>query len=299
MLTISVIIPAYNYADYIGHTINSVLSQTYPIKEIIVVNDGSTDNTAEVLASYCDRIQVIYQKNQGLSAAKNVGANHATGDLLAFLDADDIWLPHKLERQVDRFIVEPNLGLVHCGLEIIDATGCVTDRQMNGLEGWVAQEMLKLSRPVILGGGSGAVIPRNTFLSVGDFDPGVSVSHDWDMYYRIARSQEVGFVPEVLLQYRVHGQNMHSNVQKMERDMLLCFSKAFGKENLSEISNLRRQAYGNLHRMLAGSFFQAKQPLSFMYHFLKSLWFTPNSFLYFLDFPRRWWQRQKLITGIR
>jgi glycosyltransferase involved in cell wall biosynthesis len=294
MLTISAIIPAYNYAEYIQHTINSVLSQTYPIKEIIVVNDGSTDNTAKVLANYGDRIQVITQKNQGLSAAKNVGANHATGDLLAFLDADDIWLPHKLERQVDRFIVEPNLGLVHCGLEIIDATGCVIDRQVNGLEGWVVKEMLKLSRPVILGGGSGAVIPRNTFLSIGDFDPRVSVSHDWDMYYRIARSQKVGFVPEVLLQYRVHGQNMHSNVRKMERDMLLCFSKAFENENLSEIKNLRRQAYGNLHRMLAGSFFQDKQHLSFGSHLLKSLWLTPENFLYFIDFPRRWWQRKKI-----
>lgn len=292
MITVSVVIPAYNYAHFLEKALHSVFKQTYPIKEIIVVNDGSTDNTAELLAHYSDRIQIIHQNNQGLSAAKNVGATHATGDLLAFLDADDIWLPQKLERQVQRFILEPNLGLVHCGLEIIDAKGCVQNREINGLEGWVGNEMLKLSRPVILGGGSGAVIPRNTFLSVGEFDRRLSVSHDWDMYYRIARCQKVGFVPEVLLQYRVHGQNMHENVRKMEQDMLLCFAKAFQNETSSEIQISRRRAYGNLHRMLAGSFFHSKQFLPFSIDLFKSLWMTSDSWVYLLNFPRRWWQRK-------
>src|SRR5262245_16589489 len=164
MSEVSVIIPAYNHSRYIGKAIESVLRQTLPAREVIIVDDGSTDATDEVLARYQNRIRVKRQRNSGVAAARNCGAEIATGDLLAFLDADDMWLPRKLELQVERFAKGIDLGIVHCGTEDIDDRGQALCQHLDGLEGVVFRELLLLRRPVILGGGSGIVIPRAVFL---------------------------------------------------------------------------------------------------------------------------------------
>src|SRR5437870_11720 len=98
---VSVIIPNYNYAHYVSQAIDSVLAQTYPHREVIVINDGSTDNSAEVLRSYGDSIRWIDQENRGQSVARNRGIEESRGDLVAFLDGDDAWLPTKLQRQIE------------------------------------------------------------------------------------------------------------------------------------------------------------------------------------------------------
>src|SRR5215472_561278 len=100
---ISVIIPAYNHARFLTPAIESVLSQTMEPSEIVVVDDGSTDETSSVLGTFGRQIRVVRQKNQGVAAARNRGAELATGEYLAFLDADDLWLPRKLEMQLNRF----------------------------------------------------------------------------------------------------------------------------------------------------------------------------------------------------
>jgi hypothetical protein len=140
-----------------------------------------------------------------VSAARNAGAALAQGDLLAFLDADDVWLPDKLEAQAARFAADPALGLVHCAVEEIDGEGRALRTRMDGMEGRVAEEMLLFRRAVILGGGSGAVVTRARFEEVGGFDESLGTSADWDLHHRIARRSDVGFVPRVLLRYRVHG----------------------------------------------------------------------------------------------
>lgn len=294
--TVSVVIPAYNYGRFLGQAIDSVLAQTFPVSEVIVVDDGSTDGTSKVLAHYGDCIRAICQENQGVSMAANRGAELASGDLLAFLDADDVWLPRKLELQVERFLAEPDLGLVHCGYEEIDTKGMVLCQHLDGLEGWVADEMLLFRRSVILGGGSGAIIPRATFLSVGGFDPQVSISQDWDLHYRIACRQKVGFVPEVLLRYRVHSLNRHTNINRMEHDMLLAYAKAFSNAD-PQLRRLRRRAYGNLHMVLAGSFFTVRQPRDVFRHIMRSLWLTPGNCTRVLGFPLRWWRRRRPSRG--
>ena len=121
------------------------------------------DGTADVLASYGNRIRVVRQQNRGVAAARNSGAGIAAADLLAFLDADDAWLPHKLELQIARFVCEPRLGLVHCGVEDIDEEGSFLRKRLDGLEGQVATELLLFQQPVILGGGSGHCYPRVVF----------------------------------------------------------------------------------------------------------------------------------------
>ena len=173
----------------------------------------------------------------------------------------------------------------------MDANGAALGCQLDGMEGLVASEMLFFRRPVILGGGSGAVVRREFFQAVGGFDESLTTSADWDLYYRIACSHPVAFVPEVLLRYRIHGSNMSRNVRAMERDMLRGFAKAFAPDNPG-VQPLRRLAYGRLHAMLAGSFFQAGDYWSFLRHAARSLVLTPSSGARFAAFPLRKWQKR-------
>lgn len=287
--SVSVIIPNYNNARFLGQAIDSALAQTLPPREVIVVDDGSTDGSPQVLDGYGDRIRVIRQRNQGVAVARNTGAAIASGDLLAFLDSDDTWLPHKLERQVGRFAAEPTLGLVHGGYEVIDAAGAVLHRNVDGMEGWVAREMLLL-RPAVVTSGSSIVIPRQVFEFVGGFDPDrhLRPSEDFDLCFRIADRFKVGFVPDVLMRYRQHCGNAHTDVASMERATLLIFEKIFRNPD-QRLGHLRRSAYGNLHMVLAGSFFSAWRPLSFVKHALKSVWLKPANCSYLLGYPLRRW----------
>ena len=114
MKTVSVIIPFHSHIDWLYEAIESVLAQSYPIHEIILVNDGSKENMTEFIAKYGDKIQYVYQENAGPAAARNNGIRHATGDYIAFEDSDDIWLPSKLEKQV-AFMEETSAKWSHVG----------------------------------------------------------------------------------------------------------------------------------------------------------------------------------------
>src|SRR5256885_14948309 len=127
MPAVSVVIPAHNAAPWLGDTVRSVLAQTYRDFEVIVVNDGSTDSTGTVTASFGQRIRCVEQPNQGLPAARNTGIRHARGDWIAFLDADDLWLKDKLERQMSVLTEAQNLTWVYCDAYMFDdATGATT-----------------------------------------------------------------------------------------------------------------------------------------------------------------------------
>lgn len=285
--TISVVIPAYNYAHFVGQTLDSVLAQTLSPHEIIVVDDGSTDDTPKVLSSYGERLKVLRKPNGGLPAARNSGVEISTGDYLAFVDADDLWLPQKLEKQIALFAPNPAIALVHCGVQDIDKNGQPLRDHLDGMSGNVADEMLFFQRAVILGGGSATIVTRRAYDEVGGFDVGLTGhSEDWDFYFRIARRHEVGFVPEVLVQYRLHSSNMHHNVAAMDRSMLRAYDKAFADPD-PHLQRLRRRAYGNLHMMLAGSYFGNGQPRQFARHAFKSLLYAPGNIARLLGFPLR------------
>ncbi len=283
---VSVIIPNYNYANYVCEAIDSALNQTYENIEVIVVDDGSTDGSREVLESYGDKITTIFNDNAGVSVARNNGVKSSGGKYVAFLDADDIWLPQKLAKQVKLFENERDLGLVHVGVEEFDSTEHSLNTRLEGMSGSVSHEFLLFERPVVLGGGSGLMITREIFNEVEGFDPMLLTSADWDLFYRISRRYKIGFVSEVLLKYRIHGSNMHGNIKRMEREMLYGFEKAFNEQS-ADVQNIKRQAYGNLHKTLAGSYFQAGQYGDFLRHAFKSLYLKPNNFGYFAKYPIR------------
>jgi glycosyltransferase involved in cell wall biosynthesis len=280
---VSVIIPNYNYAKYIAETIDSVLAQTYPNLEVIVVDDGSKDDSLKILRSYGDKITVIEQKNQGVARARNIGTAYSNGEYIAFLDADDVWLPEKLERQMEKFFANEEIGFVHCSMTFISPNGDIIGENRNGMEGNVAGEFLRLRRGVVVGAGSTGIVKRNIFDEVGGFDTRLSTSADWDFCYRLARNHEIGFIIKPLVLYRIHNSNMHANIKAMEHDMLLSFEKAFA----DEIPANRRECYGNLHLTLAGSYFRAQNYADFIRHSLKSIWLKPTNFTYFAQFPLR------------
>src|SRR5688572_4346072 len=291
-LTVSVIIPTYNYGRFISEAIDSVFAQTYQPREVIVVDDGSTDETMNVLAQYEDRVRIIRQDKSGPAMARNAGAQAASGELLAFLDADDVWMPRKLELQVERFRADPELGLIHCGVEETDEAGATLRRRRDGREGRMADELLPMERPVVVGSFSAAIIPASVFKSVAGFATELPAVEDWDLCYRIARQYRIGFVPEVLFKYRLHGMNSHLDLPRRERAVFRAYAKAF-----AEISphgyRLRRRAYGNLHMALAARFYASRQPVGALLHAIKSLWFRPRA----VSLPIRWWRQQRALRA--
>lgn len=283
---VSVIIPNYNYANYLREAIESVLSQTYKNIEIFVVDDGSKDNSAEVLGEFGDQIHTIFQQNAGVAAARNNGVANSKGDFIAFLDADDVWLPNKIEMQVERFLTDKKLGLVHVAVQEINATGENLDTRFDGLSGEVSHELLLLERGVVLGGGSGMMIPREVFNEVGGFDLRLSTSADWDLFYQISSRYPISLVSEILLKYRIHGSNMHGNIPRMEREMLIGFEKAFSVAG-SKNQKIKKNAYGNLHKILAGSYFRSGNYTGFVLNAVKSICLTPKNVMHFAQFPIR------------
>ena len=286
MTTISVIIPTYNYDRFLREAIDSVLEQTYPAHEIIVVDDGSTDDTPRILAAYGDCIRVIRQQNLGASAARNAGIAAARGQWLSFLDSDDVWRPRKLERDASRIAADPGLGIVHCGAEQFDQTGKTLAVFLGGLEGWVALDLLRLDREVIAAPGSGLTVRKTAAEEIGGYDPRLAAAEDWDFCYRLACRNRAGFIPEVLARYRQHGSGRHLNIGNMGNGMLLALEKAFQSSDPA-VQALRKHTYGYLHRVLAGCYFQSRQPRLFLRHMIESLRHDRRNLGYFAAYPLR------------
>jgi len=287
MPRISVVIPTYNYGRFIAEAIESVLGQTVVPGEIVVVDDGSADDTGAVVQGFGDRVRYVRQENRGVSEARNRGVAETTGELVAFLDADDTWEPTKLEKQVERFAADAEVGLVHCGMREFDS---VTDEtlgfRVEGGDGQVAEELLVWERPVVNVSGSAVMVSRKAFEEAGGFDPRLKCGEDWDLCYRIARRYKVGFVPEPLVNYRIHGAAAHHNVENMELGMGMFYEKAFATDDPG-VLRLKRRAYGNYHRVMAGSYLHAGRWGKFVEHSAKSLLNRPSNIGYFLGYPLR------------
>lgn len=285
MQTVSVIIPSYNYGRFLRQAIQSVLDQTIKPHEVIVVDDGSTDDSKEIARSFGDSIIAIEQNNAGVAAARNKGSEIATGDLLAFLDSDDYWHPEKLEKQLQKFSSDPEIGFVHCGSTYVDENGVFIKDYVVGEEGWVADELLKFE-PVVVA--NTLVIKRELFTKVGGFDTNRELhpSEDWDLCYRLSRICRLGFVREPLLYYRQHGTGGHTNIERMERAMMIAFEKAF-QDPAKEVQRFRRQAYANLYLVLAGSYYHAGGVVKSIFIAIKAIVQSPLIIPKFFTFPFR------------
>lgn len=207
---ISVIIPSYNAARYVAEAVESSLDQTLPPLEVIVVDDGSTDETGEILRRYGDRIRLVRQPNGGLPNARNRGIRESRGDLIALLDADDVWVPDKLEKQWRRLRDHPDAGLVHSDFLYWFTEG---DEKVpsNGLNRERSGQCLG---KMFLGNGvnsSTALIRRACLDRVGLFDESLRACEDYDFFLRFARHYEFAYVDEQLALYRQHASNMSAD----------------------------------------------------------------------------------------
>lgn len=252
MPKVSVIIPAYNAGTYLAETVRSVLAQTFMDFEVIISDDGSADNTAAVARSFSDpRVRYRHQKNAGVSAARNNGAELATGDYLAFLDADDLFHPKNLEKKVALLEKDATLSLVFADCNIIDGESRSTGEMLVGKDEKVFENLL-LWNGTVIPGPSSILVTRKAFESCGGFDPAFSTAADQDFFFRIARRHRCAHIPETLTAYRKHGTNMHMNIALMERDHIGVYVKA-AQAGFFKTDAFRKKCFGNLYLILAGS----------------------------------------------
>ena len=157
---------------------------------------------------------------------------------------------------------------------------------VGGREGWVAADILRLDGEVITGPGSTVMVPRRVAEAVGGFDETLLPTEDWDFCYRVARRYRIGYVAAPLVLYRRHGKDDHLDISGLERSWLRALEKAFGGSN-GDLQHLRRHSYGRLHRILAGCYFQAGLPRSFLRHAVASVRHDPRNLAYFASYPLR------------
>lgn len=204
---ITVVIPTYNRAHIVGEAIQSVLDQQYPNLELIVVDDGSADDTERAVQPFLSNIKFLRKPNGGPASARNHGIAAATGELVAFLDSDDLYLPGKLARQVRQFQAEPETVLAYCWFLISDGDGRLRMGRRCRLHGSAYRELLGecMKGPLYP---SAVMIRRTALEQAGTFDETMRIADDTDLFCRIARIGPIGLIPEPLVQLRRFGDNV-------------------------------------------------------------------------------------------
>ncbi len=214
MVLVSTIIPVYDQERYVASAIDSALAQTFRDMEILAVDDGSTDRTPGILATYGNRIRVLRKPNGGVATALNEGIRHARGDWIAWLSSDDLWEPTKLERQVAAAEREPRPGLVYSDAWIIDSEGRILRRTLPPPAVQGAKLVSALVRRCFINGAS-VVMRRDLFERFGFFNERDQVACDYDMWLRLALAGvRFAHVPEPLARYRIHPEQ--DSVRKRE-----------------------------------------------------------------------------------
>ncbi|MGI8499583.1 MAG: glycosyltransferase [Hassallia sp.] len=248
MPKISVIIPAYNCAKTIKETIESVLNQSFTDFELLVINDGSTDSTLDIVSQIEDcRIKIFSYKNAGGNVSRNRGINHAVGEFISFLDADDIWTPEKLATQLQAIDKNPTTKVAYSWTDYIDENGkFVSSGTHISLNGNVYEQLLVKN---FLENGSNPLICRDALLAVGGFDESLVAGQDWDMWLRLARDFNFVAVPEVQILYRISANSVSCNLARQEKACLQVLNKAYSTSPES-LQHLKAYSFANLYKYL-------------------------------------------------
>jgi len=258
---VSVVIPAYNHGRFVGEAIQSVLDQTFQDFELIVVDDGSTDHTREVVTTFPDpRVRYIYQSNRGQAAARNAGILASGGEYVAFLDDDDVWLPTKLELQVQVLDSQPNVALVCSDLYVFDEESGATlgrlwhDRPFHH---WIEPEeatrdpLKALLRRGCFIAPTVAMARRESLIAVWGFDESLERNHeDWDLFVRFCQRFAIAAIDVPLARNRQHSTNTHRNWVYMCESSIAVYNKALREFSLAddEIQMVERRLAGALSR---------------------------------------------------
>jgi len=270
---VSVIIPSYNSGKFLSTAIDSALNQTFKALEVIVVDDGSTDNTVQVAESYGDRVTLHQQKNAGAAEARNNGAKIANGKWLAFLDADDIWEPIKIETQLSQ-----------CGDYVWSHTDSVFIG--SGQDGSVRTSELAphhsgnvLPELVVTNtvGTSTVMVQKEAFFEVSGFDKSLRALQDWDLWLKLAAQHALGYIDEPFTQYRVHEQSTSRNPKRTLHYHLEVINRTFSPGGVGEaLPHLRKEALASSFNVLAHISEESKAPLFALVCAFKALWYRPS-----------------------
>jgi glycosyltransferase involved in cell wall biosynthesis len=251
MARVSIIVPAYNAAEFLPEALDSILRQTYPHWEVVVVDDGSTDDTAAIVEGFIPifrgRLGYLYQDNRGAAAARNTAIRACRGELIALLDADDVWLEKRLERCVGLLDMDPEVGLVHGQVMRVDREGKLLGEPPNPqakyLSGRIARHIYARRAHIL----APTVLFRRRCLDVaGFFDESFQATEDRDLWYRIARSFPVAYLSEVLAYYRVSPGSLSREWERSRASQLQFFEKHRSAGLASALEY--RQGLANLHR---------------------------------------------------
>jgi len=248
---VSIIIPTYNRADLLGDALSSVFAQCYRDFEVIVVDDGSTDNTAEVLRPLAeqDLIRYIHQKNAGEAAARNKGLLEARGRYIAFLDSDDLFEPEKLKLQTEFLQNHPEVGLVHSGYIKFDNAGNnLGYRDASWFSGSIYPQILLYWTTLMAV--DAVLIPRIVFEHVGLFNETLRTGPDLDMWRRIARRYPFAFINKSLARVRVHEGNISGNKMDAAEGFSKYLNTAFEDDPALPL-RFRQRAFSKMYSSMA------------------------------------------------
>ncbi|MBE9062861.1 glycosyltransferase [cf. Phormidesmis sp. LEGE 11477] len=245
----SVIVPVYNGAQTIHATIESVLQQTAQDFELVVVDDGSTDTTLEVVSKFDDpRLSVFSYHNAGVATSRNRGAAHASGKYISFIDADDLWTPDKLALQLEALESTPKTAVAYSWTDYIDQEGRFIEKaQRVAFSGDVYAKLLLRN---FLESASNVTIHRQTFLKLGGFDLSLSGAADWDFFLRLAKHYPFVAVPHLGVLYRLLDSSMSANLAAQEKECLTVLDRAYEQAS-PNLQPLKQQSLGQLYRYLS------------------------------------------------
>jgi glycosyltransferase involved in cell wall biosynthesis len=255
---VTVAIPAYNAMEYLPETLKSVLNQTYPDFEVIIVNDGSTDNIVEWFTGIKDpRVKLISQINRGLAGARNTGIENARGEYIALVDADDVWESTKLEKQIRLLDDDDDLEVTYTWASLINEKGeSIGKIHKTEIEGKIWEQLLERNpiKP------SSVVLRRSCFDRVGLFDENLrSFVEDWDMWLRLAKLYSFRAVKEPLLYYRERSSSVSKNWDAMQKSYQIVIEKAFA-DAPAEIMPRKQISYSLAYIHLAFQAMQSQNP---------------------------------------
>jgi glycosyltransferase involved in cell wall biosynthesis len=287
-MKISAVIPAYNNAQFLKEAIDSILKQTHPIDEIIIVDDGSTDQTQQIADSFGDQITYIKQQNQGPSAARNNGILAAKGSWIAFLDADDQWTPHKIERQLSALKSEPALKLIAADMAEVNQAGDLWFKSVlakhNQLEQFRAlngkplpNALASLATKNFIPTGT-VFVERAVLIEAECFNPQIRFGEDLELWAKIACNHPITCLPEVMMLRRQHSNNATQNSEAMLKDLVKVMQsvKKWGSDKLKEQNRDANQLVASALCDLGYWYFSQDNHQEALKHFLKSLKESPS-----------------------
>lgn len=281
---VSVIIPVYNAKNYITETLDSVLNQTYHNFEILVINDGSSDGSEKIIKEYAlrdPRLRLIDKLNSGVSDTRNRGIMEAKGDIIFFLDADDVWNKNNIEEKV-KYLQSKKVNAVFSACEMIDEKSVSFTTYLGGSENLCLNDML-LSKGNYTTAPSGIAIDKNTLNTIGGFDLNLSNNADQDFFIRIlAAGHKIGYIPDALWKYRIHSASMSKNVRLLEKDILYVFNKA-SRNHLFHSFLFKQKCFAKVYLTLAGSWWKnGNSKTRAIYFLLKAFLTYPPELIKFL-----------------